>query len=78
MKQRKEIYRTAMYLRLSKGDLDVDGLDKSESNSITNQRMIVENFLEKNPDLKLVDTYVDDADIIGLNQKTFDLRGFTD
>lgn len=24
MKQRKEIYRTAMYLRLSKGDLDVD------------------------------------------------------
>lgn len=67
-----------MYLRLSKGDLDVDGLDKSESNSITNQRMIVENFLEKNPDLKLVDTYVDDADIIGLNQKTFDLRGFTD
>lgn len=78
MKHRKEIYRTAMYLRLSKGDLDVDGLDKSESNSITNQRMIVENFLEKNPDLKLVDTYVDDADIIGLNQKTFDLRGFTD
>ncbi len=78
MKQRKEIYRTAMYLRLSKGDLDVDGLDKSESNSITNQRMIVENFLDKNPDLKLVDTYVDDADIIGLNQKTFDLRGFTD
>lgn len=70
MKHRKEIYRTAMYLRLSKGDLDVDGLDKSESNSITNQRMIVENFLEKNPDLKLVDTYVDDADIIGLNQKT--------
>ena len=78
MKHRKEIYRTAMYLRLSKGDLDVDGLDKSESNSITNQRMIVENFLEKNPDLNLVDTYVDDADIIGLNQKTFDLRGFTD
>ena len=61
MKLRKEIYRTAMYLRLSKGDLDVDGLDKSESNSITNQRMIVENFLEKNPDLKLVDTYVDDG-----------------
>ena len=58
MKHRKEIYRTAMYLRLSKGDLDVDGLDKSESNSITNQRMIVENFLENNPDLKLVDTII--------------------
>ena len=50
-----------MYLRLSKGDLDVDGLEKSESNSITNQRMIVESFLKKNPDLKLVDSYIDDG-----------------
>lgn len=56
-----KIYRTAMYLRLSKGDLDVDGMEKSESNSITNQRMIVESFLKKNPDLKLVDTYIDDG-----------------
>ncbi len=61
MKQRKEIYRTAMYLRLSKGDQDIDGFDKSESNSITNQRLIIENFIKKNPDLKLVDTYVDDG-----------------
>ena len=61
MKQKKEIYRTAMYLRLSKGDQDVDGFDKSESNSITNQRLIIENFIKKNPDLKLVDTYVDDG-----------------
>lgn len=56
-----KIYRTAMYLRLSKGDLDVDGLDKAESNSITNQRMIVESFLKRNPDLKLVDSYIDDG-----------------
>ena len=56
-----KIYRTAMYLRLSKGDLDVDGMEKSESNSITNQRMIVENFLKKNPDLRLVDSYIDDG-----------------
>lgn len=59
MEQRKEIYRTAMYLRLSKGDQNVDGLDKSESNSITNQRLIIENFIKKNPDLKLVDTYAE-------------------
>ena len=38
---KKEIYKTAMYLRLSKGDGDVDGIDKAESNSITNQRMII-------------------------------------
>lgn len=56
-----KIYRTAMYLRLSKGDLDVDGMEKSESNSITNQRMIVESFLKKNPDLRLVDSYIDDG-----------------
>lgn len=31
----KRIYKTAMYLRLSKGDGDVDGNIKSESNSIT-------------------------------------------
>lgn len=57
----KEIYKTAMYLRLSKGDGDVDGIDKAESNSITNQRMIILGFLEKHQDLKLVDTYIDDG-----------------
>ena len=57
----KEIYKTAMYLRLSKGDGDVDGIGKEESNSITNQRMIILSFLEKHKDLKLVDTYIDDG-----------------
>lgn len=58
---KKEIYKTAMYLRLSKGDGDVDGIGKEESNSITNQRMIILSFLEKHKDLKLVDTYIDDG-----------------
>ena len=58
---KKEIYKTAIYLRLSKGDGDVDGTDKAESNSITNQRMIILSFLEKHQDLKLVDTYIDDG-----------------
>ena len=58
---KKEIYKTAMYLRLSKGDGDVDGIDKAESNSITNQRMIILSFLEKHQDLKLVDIYIDDG-----------------
>lgn len=56
---KKEIYKTAIYLRLSKGDGDVDGTDKAESNSITNQRMIILSFMEKHRDLKLVDTYID-------------------
>ena len=28
----KKIYHTAIYLRLSKGDGDVDGVEKAESN----------------------------------------------
>lgn len=61
MEKGKKIYRTAVYLRLSKGDGDVDGCNKSESNSITNQRMICESFLKKNSDLKLVGFYIDDG-----------------
>ena len=61
MKNDKKIYRTAVYLRLSKGDGDVDGCTKSESNSITNQRMLCENFLKKNPNLKLSGFYIDDG-----------------
>ncbi|MBQ4529326.1 MAG: hypothetical protein IJA36_01750 [Lachnospiraceae bacterium] len=44
---KKKIYKTAMYLRLSKGDGDVDGIGKEESNSITNQRMIILSFFRK-------------------------------
>ncbi len=36
------------------------------------------NKIEENPNWKNAGIYADDADIIGLNQKTFDLRGFTD
>ena len=61
MKNDKKIYRTAVYLRLSKGDSDVDGCTKSESNSITNQKMICENFLKKNSDLKFAGFYIDDG-----------------
>ena len=62
----KRIYRTAMYLRLSKGDGDVDGNIKSESNSITNQRMIIQSYIDRHDDLELVGTYIDDG-YTGLN-----------
>ena len=57
----EKIYRTAMYLRLSKGDGDVDGLDKAESNTITNQRALCGSFIERQPDLQLAGTYIDDG-----------------
>jgi len=57
----KSVYKTAAYLRLSKGDGDVDGIEKSESNSISNQRLIIDRFLEEHPEMELVDTYIDDG-----------------
>ena len=43
----KTKYRVGAYLRLSKGDGDVDGMEKSESNSISNQRLIIDRFLKE-------------------------------
>lgn len=58
---KSKIYRTAMYVRLSKGDLDKDGVVKSESDSVTNQKLLIENFINEHPDLELVGTYIDDG-----------------
>jgi len=71
MEQR--IYKTAMYLRLSKGDGDVDGNIKSESNSITNQRMIIQSYIDRHDDLELVGTYIDDG-YTGLNYEREQFR----
>ena len=59
----------AIYLRLSQsdGDLGVDG--KDESNSIENQRMLLQEYVEAREDLEgEIVEYVDETDIIGLNQ----------
>lgn len=69
----ERMYRTAAYLRLSKGDSDVDGAQKAESNSISNQRLIIDHFIEEHPELVLVDTYIDDG-YTGTNFKRPDLK----
>lgn len=38
-KKQIDVYRTGKYLRLSQGDEDIDGWDKQESNSISNQKL---------------------------------------
>ena len=68
-----KVYRTAAYLRLSKGDTDVDGVEKAESNSISNQRLIIQRFLEQHPELTLADTYIDDG-YTGTNYKRPELK----
>ncbi len=70
----RTVWRIAVYIRLSKDD------GNDESLSVTNQRKIITEYIEEffEGEYIIVDVYADDADIIGLNQKTFDLRGFTD
>ena len=60
-KKQIDIYRTGIYLRLSQGDEDIDGLEKKESNSISNQKLLLEGFIDAHDDLKLVDIFIDDG-----------------
>ena len=56
-------FKVAGYIRLSKEDKI-----KDESNSVTNQKLIIASYIEKNEDLKLFDFYIDD----GYSGTTFD------
>ena len=49
-------YRCAVYLRLSRSDGD-----QQESNSIKNQRALLNDYLGQHPELHKVDEYVDDG-----------------
>lgn len=50
-------YKVAAYLRLSKEEFS----NEKESNSITNQKLIIDNYLEKNKEYRLIDYYIDDG-----------------
>ncbi len=52
----KEVYRTAIYTRLSRDDGD-----KAESNSIVSQKLFCREYIEQHSELELVDTFVDDG-----------------
>ncbi|MCD7740852.1 MAG: recombinase family protein [Ruminococcus sp.] len=57
LKRRDEtLYKTAIYLRLSQDDGD-----KNESDSITNQRKLIQDYIEDKSEFHLVDEYVDDG-----------------
>ncbi len=53
----EKTWRTALYIRLSREDEE----KKNESVSVTNQRMILMEYLESHPDMVLVDIYIDDG-----------------
>ena len=49
-------YYAAIYLRLSKEDGDSSTGEKKESNSIANQRKLIEDYLTKHPEINFVMT----------------------
>ena len=67
MRSEKEIYHAAIYLRISRDDED-----KSESDSIQNQRELLKAYIEKRSELELADEFVDD----GYSGTNFDRPGF--
>lgn len=58
-KEKSKIWSVAMYIRLSQEDSDNE--ERKESNSITSQKALLNEFIEEHGDLKAFDTYVDDG-----------------
>lgn len=56
VKQKNELYRAAIYVRLSKEDGD-----KDESDSIINQKDLIKHYLSDKPDILACEEYVDDG-----------------
>ena len=56
----KKIWSVALYIRLSQEDSD-NGEDKLESNSVTSQKTLLNEFIEERDDLIVYDTYIDDG-----------------
>ena len=71
-KQFKKIYHAAIYVRLSKEDGDVAGVSKAESNSISNQKELIRDFLKDKEDIVVVSERVDD----GYSGSSFERPGF--
>lgn len=63
-----KIWKAALYIRLSREDGD----DKVESNSISNQKLLLNEFVKSSEEFTIVDTYVDD----GFTGTNFDRPGF--
>ena len=69
--KKTKIWSVAIYIRLSQEDSD-NGDEKQESNSITSQKALLNEFIEEHDDLIVYDTYVDD----GYTGTDFDRPGF--
>ena len=60
-------YKAAGYLRISKEE-------KEQTNSLANQKQIINNYIKKKKDLQLVDYYIDAGNYIENIFKTLKVR----
>ncbi len=67
-----KIYHAAIYVRLSKEDGDISSSAKLESNSISNQKALILDFLKDKKDIEVVSVRVDD----GYSGSNFDRPAF--
>lgn len=56
----KKIWKAALYIRLSQED-DDNGEEKIESNSVTSQKTLLNEFVKLHDDIDIYDTYIDDG-----------------
>lgn len=68
----KRLLPTALYCRLSREDGD-----RMESDSIGNQRKLLEAYIENHPELVMAECYADATVIIGLKQNPTHGRRFS-
>ena len=55
------VFKAAIYLRLSQDDEKYDKGFKAESNSISNQRLQIKDFIDKNEEMEFAGEYADDG-----------------
>lgn len=68
-----QTYDAAIYVRLSKDDTNISQVsNKTESDSIANQKKFIIEFLSDKPDIHIVDTFTDD----GYSGSDFNRPGF--
>lgn len=56
-----KIYKAAVYVRLSREDGDVASAQKDESDSISNQKSLIQHFISSKSDIELVEIFEDDG-----------------
>lgn len=61
MKKPNKVYHASIYLRLSKEDGDVTTGSKNESNSISNQKSLIMDYLKDKPEIQVVSIREDDG-----------------